>query len=205
MLSIGIDMSINYTAICQRSETDIHYDVYLRNLKKQTKRSQACIKLMEATGQFGVYVLPDEPSCEIEDAINLAELIMESFGKFDGVVNVAIEGFAFQMSNSSSLSKLIGYQYILREYLFKIDQTFSIYPPTTIKKTAGKGTFNKEKMIQAYLENADVDDVLAKCKIRKLVLDDPSQFKNTPGTKWLKPFEDCVDAYWAARTIQNNN
>ena len=113
----------------------------------------------------------------------------------------AIEGFSFG-STGNRLAQLSGYQFILRYKLAKVFgglSNFWSFAPMTVKATAGKGNFNKEKMMEAFLNSED--PLLAETKFFKALKSTPEEFQNKKGA-WHKPIDDIVDSYWILKTLE---
>ena len=128
---------------------------------------------------------------------SLTDSISETLEKYTG--QYAIEGFSFG-STGNRLAQLSGYQHVLR---YKMNKTFGvgnmwIFAPMTVKATAGKGNFNKEKMLEAFM-NSD-DPILLETPFFKALKNTPEEFQNKKG-QFLKPVDDLCDAYWVMKTL----
>ena len=73
-----------------------------------------------------------------------------------------------------------------------------IFAPMTVKATAGKGNFNKEKMLEAFM-NCD-DPILLNSKFFQALKNTPEEFQNKKGA-WVKPIDDIIDSYWVMKTL----
>ena len=129
---------------------------------------------------------------------SLTDSITDSLKDFNGPY--AIEGFSFG-STGNRLAQLSGYQHVLR---YKMNKIFSndnlwIFAPMTVKATAGKGNFNKEKMMEAFMNSED--PILLNSKFFKALKSRPEEFQNKKGA-FLKPVDDVVDAYWVLKTLE---
>jgi len=207
---IGLDISINSPAICIKTENDLKFIGFYREGKKLTKGEKLNYEILNNLKNCELFKFPEYKNCkkdyieneliDIEDAKICMQLLFDVIKEYK-CEQVAIEGFSYN-SLGSSLSKLIGYQYIFR-YILNINKiNFKTLSPKTIKKVAGKGNFNKDQMIEAFLNNATDDKILNENELRLNVLNDINKYK--AGKKWLKPFEDMVDSYWICRTIELN-
>jgi len=129
---------------------------------------------------------------------SLTDSIVDSLKDFSGPY--AIEGFSFG-STGNRLAQLSGYQHVLR---YKMNKIFSndnlwIFAPMTVKATAGKGNFNKEKMLEAFM-NCE-DPVLLRSSFFKSLKERPEEFQNKKGA-WVKPIDDLIDAFWVLKTLE---
>lgn len=128
---------------------------------------------------------------------SLTSAIVTSIGQYEGPY--AIEGFSFG-STGNRLAQLSGYQHVLRYKMNAIYGTGNmwIFAPMTVKATAGKGNFNKEKMLEAFM-NSD-DPILLNTPFFKALKNTPEEFQNKKGA-WHKPIDDIIDSYWVLKTL----
>jgi len=133
------------------------------------------------------------------EAEKLTDTIYETLKHHEGPF--AIEGFSFG-STGNRLAQLSGYQYLLRSKLAKVwgMENMWVFAPMTVKATAGKGNFNKEKMMDAFYNN-DSDPILAKHTFFKAIHETPELFQNKKGA-WIKPFDDLVDSFFVLKTLE---
>lgn len=109
-------------------------------------------------------------------------------------VNIALEGASFQSKerNSTDLNMFNG---MLRS---AIAQTYGceslyVFPPSSVKKTAGKGNFNKGQMIDAFL---------GKEKLKGNPLYEYIRDNYTAADKYIKPIDDLADSFWLVETLK---
>lgn len=129
---------------------------------------------------------------------SLTDSISKTLKKYAGPY--AIEGFSFG-STGNRLSQLSGYQHVLR---YKMNKDFTvknmwIFAPMTVKATAGKGNFNKEKMLEAFMNSED--PILLKTPFFQALKSMPEEFQNKKGA-FLKPVDDLIDSYWVLKTLE---
>lgn len=118
-----------------------------------------------------------------------------------GIKAYGIEGFSFA-STGNRLAQISGYQWVLRWEMLKAGippENFWIFSPMTIKATAGKGNYNKDEMIAAFL--ASEDPALQNSGLWKAMSSQPSLFQNKKGA-WHKPIDDLIDSYFVLKTVE---
>jgi hypothetical protein len=128
---------------------------------------------------------------------SLTTSMVDNLSKYSGPY--AIEGFSFG-STGNRLAQLSGYQHVFRYKMnkhFNVDNMW-IFAPMTVKATAGKGNFKKEKMIEAFLNSED--PILKKNKFFQTLKNTPEEFQNKKG-QFLKPCDDLIDSYWVLQTL----
>ena len=100
---------------------------------------------------------------------------------------IYLEGYAFATVGKSHVRSVAENTGLLKHKMHKVKQTFSLVPPTVVKKYAtGKGNANKEVMYEAFSAE----------------LVTPSDLKSqlTPKSKNLRnPVTDIVDSYWLCK------
>jgi len=120
---------------------------------------------------------------------SIIEYIKNNIDSTDNV-SIAIEGLSYG-SIASRLAQISGYQYLLRERIYEVSNSLFVFSPKTVKMVAGKGNYNKEMMIKAflasYLENEDQYETF------KQVNEEIA---------CACPFNDMIDAYWVVKTLQ---
>jgi hypothetical protein len=198
---IGLDFSIKSPAATVIQDNEYHFYSWQWGLGK----------IHEALKMAGVNVIVPKPYTEYKgtestfkertftaECDSLTDSITDSLKDFSGPY--AIEGFSFG-STGNRLAQLSGYQHVLR---YKMNKIFSndnlwIFAPMTVKATAGKGNFNKEKMMEAFM-NSD-DPILLKSQFFKALKSRPEEFQKKNGA-WNKPIDDIIDSYWVLKTLE---
>jgi len=135
----------------------------------------------------------EKEKTETKNAIYQIKCIKEILDKYiEQIYSVSIENFSFQ-SKGSSVSRLYGSQYLLRNYLFQNFSQDSIhfFTPKEVKKIAGNGNWNKEQMIETFFNENDLSINNIKESLKCLIK------INKRGKKvYLKPLDDIVDSYY---------
>lgn len=118
--------------------------------------------------------LGDLPIHEIERLVGIIGKI-----DIDSVDLVVIEGIAFGIRKTTSLSQLSGLNYLLREKCYNSQTPFVIVAPNTLKKfITGKGVGQKDMLMLAVYKkwgfnpsDNNVNDAYALAKIGEALLD----------------------------------
>lgn len=204
---LGIDFSIKSTAATLLSGDTYTFYTFART---DVIKEDVAIALRAA----GVVVnsIPSEPALpkkasiaerersSLQDANALIPEITKWFTDLE-IKAYGIEGFSFA-STGNRLAQISGYQWVLRWEMLKagiLPENFWIFSPMTIKATAGKGNYNKEEMIAAFL--ASEDPALQNTGLWKAMKSQPSLFQNKKGA-WLKPCDDLIDSFWVLKTLE---
>jgi len=189
MVSAGIDYSINYPSVVINDNGLFRFISF--------ERKDLSKKYLFDIEHHIIEKYPDT----LEDSIRLNKLIIHVLQQY-GVGLVKIEGFSY-MSSGSSYIDLISYQSILRYMLFESGIKLEIYSPKTVKKTAGKGNYNKMEMFDAFLnENLDNDFYKNVLKFQNEIR---KNNKEGTVTDIKKPYQDLIDAYWVLKTESKIN
>lgn len=125
-------------------------------------------------------------------SINWVENIMNIL-VINNVKSVALEGYSYS-STSSSFTKIAEVTGLLKYMLTINNIEFTIVQPTSVKKLAGNGRYNKSDMFQAFLNNVLNDDELIKTDFYIYVKDKNSN---------VKPIEDVIDSYFVKNCCDN--
>lgn len=204
---IGVDFSINSPAICINiDDKEYHYYNIFRH-SKLTKKEVIAIDILKEYSNLEIFFNESDQKSKnyIERELNnlteaefLTNSIISFLNKYvKEKANVVIEGFSYS-SNGNRLAELAGYQYILRHELRINGFELSVCSPKTIKATAGKGNFNKEQTIDAYLRNEeDENDKLKEFLIKH------RDILRINDKYFVKPIDDLIDAFWAMKTAKN--
>ena len=210
MIHIGIDFSINSPGCCILDDNGYHFISFFnyggRDLdKKVLKAFELHFSLKEDKTLDSVIYDRGPRSKEfiirerekMIDGTNISNLIIKYFQEnFDSdEYQVSLEGFSYG-SKGNSFIDLIQYNSFLRKGLVNWcgHNNISVYQPSAVKKTAGKGNANKHYMVKAFQDNVLNDDVLVNTKLWKWIKDkDYSE-------KIPKPIDDLVDAYFILQT-----
>lgn len=202
---IGIDFSINSPAICIENNEEFKFFGIVRG--KQTKVSKFASDYLNGISGFEISYINEMPNIEyssnefekIKDAKIIVDRIINIIknNAKGEIIKIGIEGFSYG-STGNKFAEIVGYSYLLRNALFENGYIFYIYAPSTIKKIAGKGNFNKEQMIDSFFKYKKPNN------LNKIFTDEFKKIMK-PSKKWLKPFEDMVDAFFIVETLKNKN
>jgi len=209
MTHIGIDFSINSPGICIKDSEGYHFLSFFnyggRSLdKKILKAFRLHFSLNEGTVIHSYRYNRGVKSKEflyrerekMEDAQNLSKLICEKITEWDMQgAEIYLEGFSYG-SKGNSFIDIIQYNSFLRKDLMTLygKDSISVYQPSQVKKTAGKGNGNKHYMMKAFQDNVLEDKLLKENKLWNWV-----QGKDY-SEKIPKPLDDLVDAYFILKT-----
>jgi hypothetical protein len=193
----GIDFSINHPSICiYDTETkDCQFLLFPKEKSKGHKGlNDTEVKIIDIERldvQNGVSISERERLLTT-NAIILAECIIQNLP--DGLDAIGLENLAFSAS-SNRLAEIAGYQYILRERLVNKYGSDKIYffAAMTVKAKAGSGKFDKNQMIEKFL---DKELTGLNLKLQDKLISEISFFKKTKN--WVKPIDDIADSYWIA-------
>ena len=182
----GIDYSLTSPAICVwKSTNDRLFDFdscdlyYLENSQRW--------KSSTATSHGILNLHPEEyPEWNTEEErhdllSNWAMSIIQECNE------IYLEGYAFATVGKSHVRSVAENTGLLKHKMHKVKQTFSLVPPTVVKKYAtGKGNANKEVMYEAFSA--------------ELVTPPDLKSQLTPKSKKLSnPVTDIVDSYWLCK------
>ena len=204
---LGIDYSIKSTAATLKSGDLYSFYTFARN----SVIKEDVVIALKAAGVF-VNLVPDEPSLPKKASIaqqersslkdvNVLTTEITKWFKDLPIEAYGFEGFSFA-STGKRLTQISGYQWILRWELMKQGMDFNkfwIFSPMTIKKTAGKGNFKKEQMIEAFIGSED--PILRNTGLWKALSTQPSLFQTKKGS-WVKPIDDICDSWWVMKTTE---
>lgn len=191
MTIIGIDFSINSTAMVIKMDDKTHLFSFVPNYQK----GRAPFKVHDfLNGDLEVIGYEkakpsknsiEEQSNKLLNADNLSDSIMSTLKDIKEVDEIRIEGFSY-MSKGNSFIDLITYNTFLKVKLIKkFGHIIKVVPPKTLKKIyTGNGNATKCDMMRHYLttKSSLVN------KINELNIVKEEEF-NIP-----KPLDDLIDA-----------
>jgi len=212
MTLIGIDFSINSPGMCILRNNDYNFFGGYRENKKLRKKEQLFFNkaISNEIPKFEIFKIPElvveenyfqQEIINLKDAANLAKLVVNIIDNLNidkKASIIGIEGFSYN-SQGAFVSKMYGYGYILRYILYERGYNFKIVSPTSVKKTAGKGSFKKEQMIEAFLNNNLNDNILNLNNLYNQIINNIEIFKDNK--TFYKPLEDVIDAYWILKSL----
>lgn len=210
---LAVDFSLNSPGICIYNDKgkEYHFISYIKP-KTGTKAEQ---RLQEEISLLKDVTLVYQPDFTNDESYSSAELLkIKRYDKMaDEIINlvlqnsfsgdeftIAFEGTSYgsKMGTNNMIDMAAGAA-ILKLKMLKTLKPIDILTvaPTTIKKYAGKGNMNKLQLFDAFQQNVNSDQNLAKSPLWKIVKD------LEIGKKIPKPIDDLVDAYFLAAYIAN--
>lgn len=198
----GIDFSINHPSVCiYDTETkECSFLIFPKEQSKGHKNLQdtevKIIDIQRLDVQNGTSTTERE-RLSTTNAIILSECLMQNLPP--DIDAVGLENLAFS-ATSNRLAEIAGYQYILRERLVNKYGSNNIYffAANSVKAKAGSGKFDKNQMIEKFL---DSELTGLNLKIQEKLKTDISYFKKTKN--WIKPIDDIADSYWIAKCTES--
>lgn len=205
MKYFGIDMSLNHSAACYCDGNSYIYNTITREdtLTKKQKNILEELNFFKNYNNISINKInksknyTEQEFLKLEDAILLTDTLFNLIPK--DVKLLGLEGIAYSSVGSRSID-LAGYQYLLRNKIKKENIIYKIYSPNTIKKTAGKGNYNKNQMLDAYVANITNDSLLENCEVYKFILNNLEKLYIS--SKVIEPISGIVDSYWIIKTLQ---
>jgi hypothetical protein len=214
MTYIGIDFSLTSPAFCVFKDCKYSWGSLTRtdrtaeSLRKSKDKPYA---ILDGDPSIDLFFLaqkemPEEYSAKERLKIDYFQEVVDSLWShiepfLGGAVKIAIEGLSFS-SNGNVLIDISMATALIRKKIADTvgSQNFYVFPPTAIKKFAGKGNFKKDEMYHALVEKAsiaggnfsDFTDVISKYASSWI----------TKSKQVNKPIDDLVDASWICLFLQ---
>ena len=207
---VGIDYSLKSPAVTVMSKaSDITFVIFPRENSLKDKY----IETLKDTGVIispvpyikNVKDLAENERINSGDSEMLATAVATAIlPHLKGDIKIGIEGISFASPGNTKV-QYAGYHYVLRLLLtivlpIKYDAVY-VYAPNTVKKTAGKGNFKKDQMIEAFINSDAVE--LQNCPLRNGLIKTPELYQSPKAKHWMKPLDDIVDSYWTMKTLLN--
>jgi hypothetical protein len=214
MTYIGIDFSLTSPAFCVFKNGKYSWGSLTRtdrtseSLKKSKDKPYA---VLDGDPDIDLFFLtkkemPEEYSARERVKIDYFQDIVDVFWYhiepfIDGEVKIAMEGLSFASNGNALIDISMATALIRKKIVDKIgSQNFYVFPPTAIKKFAGKGNFKKDEMYYSLIQKApeaggnftDFTDTIAK----------HSSSWITKSKQVNKPVDDLVDASWICLFLQ---
>ena len=214
MIYIGIDFSLTSPAFCVLKDGEYSWGSLTRtdrtaeSLRKSKDKPYA---ILEGDPSIDLFFLakkemPVEYSAKERVKIDYFQEVVDSLWShiepFLGEdVKIAIEGLSFSSNGNALIDISMATALIRKKIVDTIgSQNFYVFPPTAIKKFAGKGNFKKDEMYHALVEKAptaggnfsDFTDVISKHASSWI----------TKSKQVNKPIDDLVDASWICLFLQ---
>lgn len=215
-MNVGIDFSLNSTAICIEAENDYKFLNFINSKKNQylLDLEKLGIDILIYDKQSGSkeekYFIKERK--KLNNYINLNKTILDQLKQYK-IKNIIIEGFSFN-SKSQRLAEIAGAQYILRiklieEQILESIENLYFVAPQTVKKTSKgnikrvkKGQMQKEEMIENFISNILEDNKLSNNQFYQSLKSNTSNFQTKLGV-FKKPVDDLIDSYFILKSLQN--
>ena len=214
MIYIGIDFSLTSPAFCVFKDGKYSWGSLTRtdrtaeSLRKSKDKPYA---ILEGDPSIDLFFLakkemPVEYSAKERVKIDYFQEVLDSLWShiepfLGGDVKIAIEGLSFSSNGNALIDISMATALIRKKIVDRIgSKNFYVFPPTAIKKFAGKGNFKKDEMYHALVEKAptaggnfsDFTDVISKHASSWI----------TKSKQVNKPIDDLVDASWICLFLQ---
>jgi Holliday junction resolvasome RuvABC endonuclease subunit len=215
MTYIGIDFSLTSPAFCVLKDGRYSWGSLTRtdrtaeSLRKSKDKPYA---VLDGDPDIDLFFLtrkemPEEYSARervkidyFQDIVDVFWYHIEPFIEGEDV-KIAIEGLSFSSNGNALIDISMATALIRKKIVDRIgSKNFYVFPPTAIKKFAGKGNFKKDEMYHALVQKApttegnfsDFTDVISK----------HSSSWITKSKHVNKPVDDLVDASWICLFLQ---
>jgi hypothetical protein len=190
---IGIDFSINSTAVCIKINDEIHLHSFVPNYSKGKKAFEVHdnLKGIITTHSYNKPAKSTdsitEQSNKLVNADQLSSIILEVISSYNEIpTDIRIEGFSYG-SKGNSFIDLITYNTFLKVRLIeKFGHIIKVIPPKTLKKQyTGNGNASKCDMMRTFM--SDIPSPLQR-EIKNMDIIEEGEFKIP------KPLDDIIDA-----------
>jgi hypothetical protein len=190
---IGIDFSINSTAVCLKTEDGIRLFSFVPNYKKTLSAFKIHEEISEVVDVVSYKKDPsskdpiEDQAIKLSNADVLSYTIIRTIKPFvTEIPDIRIEGFSFG-SKGNSFIDLITYNTFLKtKLILEWGHCISVVSPKTVKKMyTGNGNASKVDMVKKYLELGS-GNFYEKLKSLNLKLEENSTIP--------KPIDDLVDS-----------
>jgi len=214
---IAIDFSINSPGICTyNDETNkFHFISYIKE-GSGTKKEQ---KLQEEISLLNDVTLIKQPDFSSSTDFSSIELL--KIRRFDTmsnqiinlILNVCTDGSGFTIAfegssygskmGTNNLIDMAAGAAILKMKMLNVLRPVDILTiaPTTIKKFAGKGNWNKREVWNSFVENRNENESIETSEFFKFC----DGLVDAEDKKVPKPFDDLVDAFFLCDLITGRN
>lgn len=143
------------------------------------------------------------------DADYLMNIICNKLSEYikDNNIIFGVEGISFGSFGNMQI-QLAGYNYLLR-YMLKnyFNITYDdilVYSPRYIKRNAGSGNYNKNMMIEKFINSNN--DLLIDNKLQLALKNGifVKKLHNKDSKTYYKPIDDLIDSFWGLVALMNN-
>ena len=214
---IAIDFSINSPGICTYNDetSKFHFISYIKE-GSGTKKEQ---KLQEEISLLNDVTLIKQPDFSSSTDFSSIELL--KIRRFDTmsnqiinlILNVCTDGSGFTIAfegssygskmGTNNLIDMAAGAAILKMKMLNVLRPVDILTiaPTTIKKFAGKGNWNKREVWNSFVENRNENESIETSEFFKFC----DGLVDADDKKVPKPFDDLVDAFFLCDLIAGRN
>ena len=198
--TVGIDYSMSSPALCvhQGDNWDINncdFYFFLEETKKNLKTFDDVWKSNDSSNKsdsprFFPHMYPKDVQ-GFDRFIFLSNWVIQCLESYDRIDTIGIEGYAYGAGSSGGRVFEIGENTGLLKYRLKsFGYSFSIIPPTVIKKYAtGKGNSNKLLLNDAFVSETECN---------------PKSILNQ-SEKSFTPSSDIIDSYFIAMFVSSTS
>lgn len=167
---MGIDPSINSTGLCINKDNKYIYIIVVGKMTKKMREFEhnnihiKCYNKLETNK----LEYSEKEYIKATNIRGICDIIEDVIKQYD-VTHVNMEGISYGSVGSAALADLAGLNFAIRYVLSKNNISFSIIPPTGLKKFAvANGSADKDLMTYAWLtmepemkdiQNIKIDDL----------------------------------------------
>ncbi len=219
MTYIGIDFSLTSPAFCVSKDGKYFWGSLTRSnrtsesLKKSKDKPYS---ILDGDPFIDLFFLtkkemPDDYTARervkidyFQDIVDVFWYHLEPF--LDGKVKIAMEGLSFASNGNALIDISMATSLIRKKIVDRIgSQNFYVFPPTAIKKFAGKGNFKKDEMYHSLIKKSS--EAGGNFSHFSDIISEHSSSWITKSKQVNKPIDDLVDASWIClflkETIKN--
>ena len=209
MIYIGIDFSLTSPAFCVYKDGRYNWGSLTRtdrtaeSLRKSKDKPYA---ILDGDPDIDLFFLtrkemPEEYSARervkidyFQDIVDVFWYHIEPFIEGEDV-KIAIEGLSFSSNGNALIDISMATALIRKKIVDRIgSKNFYVFPPTAIKKFAGKGNFKKDEMYHALVKKSP--EVGGNFSHFTDIISAHSSSWITKSNQVNKPIDDLVDASW---------
>lgn len=194
MIIIGIDFSINSTALTIRRDDEFLLFSFVPNLKrgrsafKTHEFLEPELEIISYEKENSSKDSFDDQQIKLKNAHNLSDKIIQKIEEFtsDDIEEVRIEGFSYASKGNSFIDLIVFNTFLKVKIIQRWGHIIRVVPPKTLKKIyTGNGNASKCDMIRHFDRESTL--TISK-KIRDLDMIREEDFTV------LKPIDDLVDS-----------
>lgn len=208
MTFIGIDFSLTSPAFCVFKNNEYSWGSLTRtdrtpeSLRKSKDKPYSILEDDENIDLFFLTKkdMPEEYSERERVKIDYFQDIVDIFWSkiepfIDGETVIAMEGLSFASNGNALIDISMATALIRKKIVDRIgSQNFYVFPPTAIKKFAGKGNFKKDEMYFSLIQKSS--SAGGNFSHFSSIIEKNSSSWITKSKQVNKPIDDLVDASW---------